>query len=83
MWLLSGAFFPAGESGWLRWVIGANPLTYGVAGLRRLLYAGDKLPVAAGLPSMSVCIAVTAAFCLACIALSVWLANRRTSQDTR
>ena len=43
MWLLSGAFFPAGESGWLSSVIRANPLTYGVAGLRRLLYAGDKL----------------------------------------
>ncbi len=83
MWLLSGAFFPAGESGWLSWVIRANPLTYGVAGLRRLLYAGDKLPVAAGLPAMSTCVAVTAIFCLACIAVSVWLAQRRTSHDTR
>ena len=83
MWLLSGAFFPAGESGWLSFVIRANPLTYGVAGLRRLLYAGDTLPVAAGLPAMSTCIAVTTAFCLACIAISVWLAQRRTSHDTR
>jgi len=83
MWLLSGAFFPAGESGWLSWVIRANPLTYGVAGLRRLLYSGEELPAAAGLPAMSVCIAVTIAFCMVCIAISVWLANRRTSQDTR
>ncbi len=50
MWLLSGAFFPAGESGWLSWVIRANPLTYGVAGLRRLLYSSYDIP-AAGLPS--------------------------------
>ena len=83
MWLLSGAFFPAGESGWLSLVIRANPLTYGVAGLRRLLYSGEVLPVAAGLPAMSVCVAVTAAFCLVCIAISVWLAQRRTSHDTR
>ena len=83
MWLLSGAFFPARESGWLSWVIRANPLTYGVAGLRRLLYSGAELPAAAGLPSMSVCIAVTIIFCGVCIAISVWLANRRTSRDTR
>ena len=37
MWLLSGAFFPA-EHGLLHWIILLNPLTYGVAGLRRLLY---------------------------------------------
>ena len=36
-----------------------------------------------GLPAMSVCIVVTAVFCLACIAVSVGLANRRTSHDTR
>jgi ABC-2 type transport system permease protein len=37
MWLLSGAFFPAGGSGALAWVISLNPLTYGVAGLRHYL----------------------------------------------
>jgi ABC-type polysaccharide/polyol phosphate export permease len=83
LWLLSGAFFPAGESGWLSWVIRANPLTYGVAGLRRLLYAGYDLPVAAGFPALELCVAVTVAFALACIAISVWLAGRRTSRDTR
>jgi ABC-2 type transport system permease protein len=83
MWLLSGAFFPAGESGWLSWVIAANPLTYGVAGLRRMLYAGSPLRVAPGLPALPVCIAVTLLFCLTCIAISAWLANRRTSRDMR
>src|SRR5579872_2262967 len=83
MWLLSGAFFPAEESGWLSWVIRLNPLTYGVAGLRRLLYSDVQLPVAGGLPAMSVCLFVTAAFGLVCIGVSVWLAQRRTSHDTR
>jgi ABC-type multidrug transport system permease subunit len=83
MWLLSGAFFPAGESGWLSWVIRANPLTYGVAGLRRLLYAGYDLPVAAGFPALTTCIAVTVVFCVVCIVVSVWLAGRRSSRDSR
>jgi ABC-2 type transport system permease protein len=83
MWLLSGAFFPAGESGWLSWVIRANPLTYGVAGLRRLLYVGYDLEPAAGFPSLVTCVAVTSLFCLVCIGLSVWLAGRRGSRDTR
>jgi ABC-2 type transport system permease protein len=37
MWLLSGAFFPHGKEGVLGWIVAVNPLTYGVAGLRRLL----------------------------------------------
>ena len=83
MWLLSGAFFPAEEAGWLSWVIRLNPLTYGVAGLRRLLYAGYDLPQAPGFPDLGACIAVTAAFCLVSIAAAVWLAGRRTSRDAR
>jgi ABC-2 type transport system permease protein len=38
MWLLSGAFFPGGGTGWLSWIIRLNPLTYGVAGLRHYLH---------------------------------------------
>lgn len=74
MWLLSGAFFPAGE-GWLGWVIRLNPLTYGVAGLRRSLYPpgtfGD------GLPPLWLCVAASVGFATACVALAVWLTNRR------
>ena len=73
MWLLSGSFFPGGETGWLSWLIRVNPLTYGVAGLRRLLYA-DPLPVSVELPSLFACITVTlltGAFCLAVAAALV------------
>ena len=52
MWLLSGALFPlTGASTWVRWVMFVNPLTYGVSGLRHLLYEGGDgaRPVAAGL----------------------------------
>ena len=40
MWLVSGGVFPSdGSSAWLRWLTAVNPLTYGVAELRRLLDA--------------------------------------------
>ncbi|HEV7301870.1 MAG TPA: ABC transporter permease [Tepidisphaeraceae bacterium] len=40
MWFLSGALFPA-EQAWgaLRWLMNANPLSYGLSGLREVLYA--------------------------------------------
>ena len=38
MWLLSGAVFPAeGAAGWMRTVMAANPLTYGMTALRAAL----------------------------------------------
>jgi ABC-2 type transport system permease protein len=72
MWLLSGAFFPAEGSGWLRYIIAANPLTYGVAGLRRLMFPESS----AALPSLAICFAVTAAFALVCIVVDAWLTRR-------
>ena len=46
LWLLSGAFFPipaAANGGWvpmlMHWLMRLNPVTYAVAGLRRLLYS--------------------------------------------
>lgn len=72
MWLLSGAFFPAEGSGWLRWIIAVNPLTYGVAALRRLL-----LPQAtADLPPLALCFAVTALFALIFIVVDARLTRR-------
>lgn len=60
MWFLSGSFFPAeGAPAWLRAAMAVNPLTYGVASLRRALG-----PSAAGLPSAGAALAVTFAFAL-------------------
>jgi ABC-type multidrug transport system permease subunit len=83
MWLLSGAFFPGEGSGWLTWVIKLNPLTYGVAGLRRLMYSGPRLPATPTLPSLGVCVLVTLLFCAICFGMSVILTRRTTSKDTR
>ncbi len=64
IWILSGAFFPAsGAAGWLGWVMQLNPLTYGMAALRRCLYLGAPAAVG-GIPPLAPSLAVTAAFCV-------------------
>ena len=87
MWLLSGAFFPADPHGSfgavvLSWIIRLNPLTYGVAGLRRLLYwnvSDGALP--ADLPSMATCWGVMFAFAAITFAMSWKMAGTRTTAD--
>jgi len=96
MWLLSGAFFPVPTLSTstgisqliMHWVMRFNPVTYAVAGLRRLLYAGDSVTVdvaSAGsqlwLPSMQVCVAVVLVFALAMVVWSVRMARLPTSGD--
>jgi ABC-2 type transport system permease protein len=86
MWLLSGAFFPPGEEGALAWIVRLNPLTYGVAGLRRLLYweaPADlyAMAIPAGLPPMTVCLAVTFVFAFVTFAVACQAAKQRTAGD--
>lgn len=83
MWLLSGSFFPAGESGWLSWIIRANPLTYGVTGLRRMLAPESGLPSAPGNPSMIVCLTVTTVVCIIYVAIAVWMTQQRSTRNAR
>jgi ABC-2 type transport system permease protein len=76
IWLLSGAFFPAeGAPAWLRWVMAANPLTYGVAALRRVLYLHDPAATG-GLPPLAWCVAATAAFGAAAFLATALAAER-------
>jgi ABC-2 type transport system permease protein len=71
MWLLSGAVFPAsGASAWLRVVLVLNPLTYGVAALRRALYSSGGGPDT-DVPELWLSIVVTAAFGALLFAASV------------
>jgi ABC-2 type transport system permease protein len=76
MWLLSGAFFPAaGASGWLRAVMYLNPLTYGVAALRRCLYDGTAT-VGADVPTLAISIFVTCGFAVLTFVAARSLASR-------
>jgi ABC-2 type transport system permease protein len=62
MWVLSGAFFPmAGVPGAFEWIMRVNPLTYGMAALRRCLYLGN--PAAAGaVPGLAPALGITVLF---------------------
>ncbi|MEM1061751.1 MAG: ABC transporter permease, partial [Planctomycetota bacterium] len=82
MWLLSGAFFP-GEEGWIRWVVSANPLTYGVAALRRSLYPAETFADAGRLPGMGISIVVTLLFGAVCVGIATWLTTRREAKNAR
>ncbi|MBX9788342.1 MAG: ABC transporter permease [Pirellulales bacterium] len=81
LWMLSGAFFAA-QSGPLAWFQRVNPLSYGVAGVRRLLTTGmpeGSLPP--GLPSSVTCWLVTGAFAAIMMVVAVRLARRATRGD--
>ncbi len=56
MWLLSGALFPAeGASGWVRWIMAANPLTYCVWTVRHAMYVrGGAHPALAVSPGVAI-----------------------------
>jgi ABC-2 type transport system permease protein len=76
IWLLSGAFFPAaGAAGWLGWLMQLNPLTYGMAALRRCLYL--DAPTAVGpIPALGPSLAVTLLFCAVAFASATAVARR-------
>lgn len=76
IWLLSGAFFPAtGAPALLRWVMAVNPLTYGMAALRRCLYW--NVPEAAGaVPGLGISLAVSVIFCATALAAAAATARR-------
>lgn len=75
MWFLSGAFFPAsGLPTWLAALVMINPLTYGLAAFRRVLYLGDPAATA-DLPGFGVSLLVMIAFAASMIVLALWLAR--------
>jgi ABC-2 type transport system permease protein len=78
LWLLSGALFPlSGASWWIRWLMYANPLTYGVEALRTLMY--PEAPSSLSF-SLSASILTLVLFALFMFGLAFVLANRRTTK---
>lgn len=76
LWMLSGSLFPvSGASGWLRLIMLANPLTYGVDALRNALFPTEQTAF-----PLVVNLSVTAGFCLLCFAASWAIVNRRTNK---
>jgi ABC-2 type transport system permease protein len=88
MWLLSGAFFPVppldGTIEWnqfaLHWCMRINPVTYCVAGVRRLLY--DEIALQGmWTPPLEICWLVTGCFAGIMFAAACWIAGKRTTGD--
>jgi ABC-2 type transport system permease protein len=78
LWLLSGALFPAnGASGWIRWVMRVNPLTYGLDALRAALFPATA-PM--NLFSVSTSLAILTIFTAAIFGAAFMMVNRRTTQ---
>jgi ABC-2 type transport system permease protein len=77
MWFLSGALFPA-EGAWvgLRWVIRANPLSYGLSALRQTMQWGSASPAGFGIS-----LAVSVAFAIGLFVLASVVAGGRTRAD--
>jgi len=68
IWLLSGAFFPAaGAPAPLSWLMTLNPLTYGLAALRRCLYLSQPAATAAE-PGLAVSLVISLVFCVVAFA---------------
>lgn len=83
MWLLSGSFFPLdGAPIWMRIAMQINPLTYGVAALRRVL-APAALAPGSPVPGLALSLAVTAAFCSAAFAAAWTMVRFRGTPGTR
>jgi ABC-2 type transport system permease protein len=93
MWLLSGAFFPvpapAGDAGWvqfgLHWLMRFNPVTYGVAGIRRLMFGEriEQIAAVVWIPQMATCWLVTIIFCVLIYAVAWRAAGRRIAGDLK
>jgi ABC-2 type transport system permease protein len=80
MWFLSGALFPA-EGAWigLKWAVRLNPLSYGLAGLRRAMQWADPNSISLG--GLPVNLLVSAIFAAIMFLAASALATGRVSAD--
>ncbi|MBI2683220.1 MAG: ABC transporter permease [Acidobacteriales bacterium] len=73
LWMLSGALFPlTGAQGWVRMLMQANPLTYGVEALRVALFPAMHSEFVLGTS-----LTVLGVFCALVFTVAYWIANRR------
>ena len=80
MWFLSGAMFPVdGAKRVMAWIMSVNPLTYGVAALRRAIYLGQGTSLA--LPGWTMCLGITILFAAVMFLLAATIAQGRVAAD--
>lgn len=77
LWLLSGALFPiSGASGWIKWLMEINPLTYSVDGLQLAMFPATH---PATILSLWPSVAVLAVFTAIVFVAGFVIANRRST----
>jgi ABC-2 type transport system permease protein len=83
LWFLSGALFPPeGAMPAVRWLMRANPLTYGLTGLREAIYWGHPSTGGANAsPGFGVCLIVSVAFAAALFLFASAIARSRATGD--
>ncbi len=82
MWFLSGALFPA-SGAWkgLKWIMYLNPLTYGLAGLRRAMYLGQQAGEQGAGIGLPVALGVSVLFAAAMFGLAIVIVGGRVQAD--
>lgn len=76
MWLLSGSFFPlSGAPRWLGLLMRLNPLTYGLAAMRALIY-DPGVDLGPGVPGLGLSVGVIAGVGVLAVATDVWVMRR-------
>jgi ABC-2 type transport system permease protein len=76
LWLLSGAFGPlTGVPLWLEWLMRINPITYGMAALRRCLYLGSH-GAAGAMPALLPSLGIILLFGMVTLVLAAATAQR-------
>lgn len=79
MWFLSGALFPADKAwGALRWIMNANPLSYGLSGLRQTIYSSNGLAISS---VWWIGLTVSTAFAAGMFFLASFIARGRVAGD--
>jgi ABC-2 type transport system permease protein len=88
MWLLSGSFFPIpsleSSRGIMYWIMTLNPLTYGVTGIRWLMFENmntESTNPDFFLPSLQICWIVSLAFALVTFVMAWKVSGSRTTAD--
>lgn len=82
MWFLSGALFPPDSAWWvLRWIMHANPLTYGLSAIRHAMLLHQPAGSTLGGPGLIEGAAVSALFALGLFILASVIARRNTAAD--
>jgi len=78
MWMLSGSLFPPdGVPAWLGWVMKLNPLSYGLAAMRQILY-GRTIE---GLPGLTLSLVVMGLFAVVTVIAAAAISGTRTTGD--